>query len=469
MAVVALVETERERPLASADTHTHTHAQTPNPGYIAHGIVHLTQSITPASGEQLMGLWEKKLDIHGSWIHKDFATWAHVSKAMQSFQKMDLPSEQRQKKLAQELCGQATKVFTFYRSRRKEMIQHFHKVWVKYMDQLIETEKHRCNEFNSYAKLEFNPRFWGWAESLSVAKRMMNTLRIDPHWLQYQDLVRWTPYGTPKKVEVDGGASGQIVASEKNIISSWYISTLQAATSLSLQSFSAILDFGGGSTMQSQTTCRFGYNGAYIIYDLIPVSLAQHYFLRLAGFAAVRVPCLGELTADQPPPTMPVPPTEAPTTAPPGIITLVSDVGLIKQLLPLGGLKLFFATFSFSETPRALRDAVEPALHAFHVFYIWFADIPGLSWDGNATCGEAGDATCDKVGRWGPNLQYFRQLLEHLGDISFCMWRGHEYLSPNSYGLVAMRPNLGNVRCIHSMGCSPSTVVKCKGKYAIVN
>lgn len=137
-----------------------------------------------------------------------------------------------------------------------------------------------------------------------------------------------------------------------------------------------------------------------------------------------------------------------------GLNILVSKVKTLRNLLPSKGVRLFFATYSLSETPARKREEILPVVQQFDIFFIWFADRPGLQWDpdGNEE---------QQTSRWGSNLRYFQRFLEGLGDISYCLWRGGSETSSGSYALVATKQKLGRVVCAKTVGCGPDTILKC--------
>ena len=224
-------------------------------------------------------------------------------------------------------------------------------------------------------------------------------LQASSDWWRYKASIRWTPFGAPRKFY---HPSFQGALSDKNLASTWYVMVLEKSTGIQLESVEVVLDFGGGSSSQAQAMRRLGFQGTYFIFDLPPVSLLQRFFLRLAGYSAV---WFDDYISNSP---ASVTNLLVDTS---GLNILVSKVKTLRNLLPSKGVRLFFATYSLSETPVRKREEILPVVQQFDIFFIWFADRPGLQWDpdGNEE---------QQTSRWGSNLRYFQRFLEGLGDIS---------------------------------------------------
>jgi hypothetical protein len=421
--------------------------------------------------DQTMGEgWACNLVEEGS-----VANWTSVASSMRFEQKQRMPSECRQRLLAEELKKDATNAWHQHQKYlRSAMKKHFHSIWIRYMDQLFSHEMKDSAQFNRYTELDWKPAFWGWTANDVQTTAKLQTLRShhrhdwDEVWPNYLELISWNPYGTPRVVKIpdmlDEHSSSKISISDKNAVSLWYIETLLATTGLDISDFSSIIDYGGGSATQCQTFFRFGFGGSYIIYDLIPVHLLQRYFLRMAGFPVVTAYKPGEDAS-----SIEISKHKS-ILLEGGFVTLVSDTKVLAKILPESGsqfhrkrkrnpskqpthtksVRLFFATYSLSESPMALREEIAPIIQGFDVFYVWFADSKGLTWD--KPKGRS---------RWGSNFLFFQQFLERIGRVSFCIWRGGNATSEGSYGFVAMRPEFGTVKCAEIAQCTEKSTVKC--------
>ena len=108
----------------------------------------------------------------------------------------------------------------------------------------------------------------------------------------------------------------------------------QNRTRLDIISRKTILEFGGGHGSMCRLIHRLGFTGTYIIYDLPAVSLLQQYYLQENGIEGViSVSDFDSLTAE-------VAETDAKDS-------------------------LFIATWSLSESPFSIRDALLPIITDF--------------------------------------------------------------------------------------------------------
>jgi len=307
------------------------------------------------------------------------------------------------------------------------------------MKELFKHEREDCQSFINYTSHGWQPAFWGWSEDNEQSSAKMTSLLDSPQWHRLKKLIAWTPFGAPRKYHLP---EVQETLSEKNLVSAWYLMVLEDSTGIRVEDVDTILDFGGGSSSQAQITRRFGFRGTYFIFDLPPVSLLQRFVLRMSGLPAVWIS--DHISNAQE--------TSAQDIS--GLNVLVSKFSTLQRLFPSAGTRLFFATYSLSETPLGKRDEVFPLVKELDVFFIWFADKPGLDWDHDG--GEE-----QQTSRWGNNLRYFQDFIRELGDVSFCLWRGGPETSVGSYGLVAMRRPLGRVSCAQSAGCVFERILKC--------
>ena len=351
-----------------------------------------------------------------------------------------LPCPSRSHVLADELCRDATFTGKLFLKTQSHSMEGYHEIWVGYMKELFKHEQKDCYSFINYTTHGWRPAFWGWSEEDGQSAAKMKRLQDGRKWHRYKNLVAWTPFGAPRKYHLP---SLDETLSEKNLASAWYLMALEDSTGVRVEDLDAILDFGGGSSSQAQITRRLGFHGTYFIFDLPPVSLLQRFFLRTSGLPAVWID--EYMSNDQGTSTEDVE----------GLNVLVSRVSTLQRLFPPDGIRLFFATYSLSETPLAKRVEVFPLVSQLDVFFIWFADKPGLLWD--HVEGEE-----QQTSRWGNNLRYFQEFIRKLGDVSFCLWRGGAETSTGSYGFVAMRRQLGRVSCAPSAGCIAERILKCE-------
>jgi hypothetical protein len=118
----------------------------------------------------------------------------------------------------------------------------------------------------------------------------------------------------------------------------------------------ALVEFGGGYGSMARLFHRLGFSGRYVIFDLPHFSALQRFFLSMNGIPLVSV---GEL---------------GPGEAGVACISNVADLRTFVEAMHADDRSAFLATWSFSETPLAVRERIEPLLPRFDSFYIAFQD-----------------------------------------------------------------------------------------------
>ena len=198
-----------------------------------------------------------------------------------------------------------------------------------------------------------------------------------------------------------------------------------------------------------------------MVYDLLPMTLMQRYFLRLGGVAAA-------LALD---------PSSA--TGAPGVVTLTSELEVLHALLeqpasnPVSSSRgtqdaastrsAFFATWSLSETPKDLRDQVLAVMkdHVTDYFFAWPATGCALRpWDEEAA------KMCSD--RWisGGNFAWFRHIIRDgklgAGNRSGCVWKpGAPYKPTTADTFLLVSSAVARVQCDPATGCNDHTRVVC--------
>jgi hypothetical protein len=127
----------------------------------------------------------------------------------------------------------------------------------------------------------------------------------------------------------------------------YHLIRLMESTDCDPSRLDAVVEFGGGYGSFFRLLRNLGYRGRYVICDLPVMCALQRFYLRnvFPGEAGAAPANLQWLSSD--------------------------DYGVLRQNGAGNNRSLFVATWSLSETPLAVRSAVEPVLDSFS--YILFA------------------------------------------------------------------------------------------------
>ena len=142
-------------------------------------------------------------------------------------------------------------------------------------------------------------------------------------------------------------------ASSENLIHhAYHLARFEEQTHRRVDDLACVLEFGGGYGSMCRLFHNLGFRGRYLIFDLPAFSALQRFFLRSIGM------CVGS-------------PDEFRDRS--SGVALSSNVGDLHTLVADGsdnGRALFLATWSISEAPIALRDAVLRLVSGFGALFI---------------------------------------------------------------------------------------------------
>jgi hypothetical protein len=135
-----------------------------------------------------------------------------------------------------------------------------------------------------------------------------------------------------------------------------HVAQFEAQTRRRVDNLELIVEFGGGYGSMCRLLHRLGFSGKYIIFDLPPFCALQRYFLRTLGLP-VKSPA--EFVASKA-----------------GIVCVSSSEDLQTVLAPNAPADhaMFLATWSLSEAPVAIRDAVLPHVSGCECFLLAYQD-----------------------------------------------------------------------------------------------
>lgn len=135
-------------------------------------------------------------------------------------------------------------------------------------------------------------------------------------------------------------------SSGNRIHHTYHVAMYEEVTGKDIKGFDLVFEFGGGYGSMCRVFHKLGFLGKYVIFDLPAFSAIQRFYLRSVG--------------------VPVLDADSFAKARQGVLLLSS----LEELMAIlsshpESKKLFLATWSLSETPLAMRDALKPLLAGF--------------------------------------------------------------------------------------------------------
>ena len=342
------------------------------------------------------------------------------------------PSEQkcRVASLGEDLCADAVTVLRGLNGRGVRGSHH----WSLWMDELsrIETNASDCATFDLFHDRRWNPRVFSWSNGAAEPKR--EELLDDPayaaRWERFEDACGSYGPSSLSKLPMRHAS-----CEHERITMVSHFRTLLLSTGVAPVNLSAIVEFGGGTGQLAHVARSVGFEGMHVVYDMPPMLLLHRYWQRRAGMPSYLVGLDGSTNS---------------TSKLRNAVLLVSSVahagGALQPLLPrllsewedgfgshqqhpLRSEALFIATWSFTEAPEGARDLIRPLLSGFGRLLLTFGD---------------------KFDQMDP-VPYINRLIDReLHAFSVCSWRYH---ANHSWYMVAQRRELGEVRCLRSLGC----------------
>jgi hypothetical protein len=199
------------------------------------------------------------------------------------------------------------------------------------------------------------------------------SLRARRDWRhRWRPALRESPVGRPVPYWALPWSSGNLIHH------AYHLAQFEARTGRQVNWFPAVFEFGGGYGSMCRLFHQLGFSGRYVIYDLPEFSALQAFYLGSLGLPLVHVDRLAG--ADR------------------GVV-LVSDLATLERALRWADVSraLFVATWSLSETPASVRDAIMPIvsecagvliaywrnfgeMNNHDYFSRWAARSPGFAW-----------------------------------------------------------------------------------------
>ena len=176
-------------------------------------------------------------------------------------------------------------------------------------------------------------------------------LKNRPDWSRrWQGAIKESSAGHPLPCIFFPRSSGNLIHH------AYHLARFEEKTQVKVQNVDFVFEFGGGYGSMCRLFYNLGFRGRYIIFDLPSYSALQVYFLKTLGL-----------------PVQPAAELEKSATG----IVCVADIQELQTLLadPTPAKeKMFLATWSISETPLGIREAVLPLVSGFRLFLVAYQD-----------------------------------------------------------------------------------------------
>lgn len=219
-------------------------------------------------------------------------------------------------------------------------------------------------------------------------------LRERPDWMtRWQGAIREDTVGRPVPFSFYRQSSANLIHH------GYHVAQFEKQTGISIDSLRYVVEFGGGYGSMCRLFHKLGFSGKYIIFDLPEFSALQEFYLRSLGLDVLEQKNHKYALRG---------------------VACVSDREEFGQILDQSHAKdsMLVATWSISETPVALRDAVLPFVAGSGTFLIAFQH-------------EFGEVD---------NQEYFAHWKKLLGRVAWLEWE-IPHLKGNSYLVGSVKAN----------------------------
>lgn len=319
-------------------------------------------------------------------------------------------------------------------------------LWDKYINELWMhlLDPKDCRNFENYHRNRWQPKMFWWPTVSSITYKLQSMIDDDLWREEWANPILAGINFVPFMVEnvivdfsVDEAgspdASNAFALRHDRIFHVHHMFVLHIATGRAFlpRSFSQIVEFGGGTGDNIAMLREMGFTGLHVIYDFMPMLLAQQFFAGISSWPSYLAHNLTHSTLH-------------------GRRTLLMPCGDSSRLTqalapPRAARTLFLATWSLSESPLHTRKEVLDRVLGYGVtaIFITLQREHGLSLVDNVqwAIALAGELTS----------QY---------DYQICLWRmRNEQADLQSFYLVAVRRKEGEVLCLEAVGCTRETIV----------
>ena len=192
----------------------------------------------------------------------------------------------------------------------------------------------------------------------------LDFLKNLPDWKErWENALEESPVGHPTYYDDFPSNSGNLIHQ------AYHLAQCEKTTGVDISRADFVFEFGGGYGSLCRLVHRLGFKGRYIIFDLPPFSALQIFFLKMNGISAISSNSSSAYTGK----------------VSSGVIC-VSEIEHLESILADHASTrndVFIATWSLSEAPVMLRQAILPLLRPFSSFLVayqgCFGDIDNVS------------------------------------------------------------------------------------------
>jgi hypothetical protein len=176
----------------------------------------------------------------------------------------------------------------------------------------------------------------------------LNVLRRHEDWHdRWSKAIVESPLGCPPPFLVYPKSSGNLIHH------AYHLMQFEGHTGVMVREFDMVFEFGGGYGSMCRLFHNLGFHGRYVIFDLPAFSALQVYYLQGLGIGARR---------------------DAPSAPQ---VCCLCDLTQLRRVIAgarraQASKALFVATWSLSETPLDIREAVVPLLSGYDAFLIGY-------------------------------------------------------------------------------------------------
>jgi hypothetical protein len=182
----------------------------------------------------------------------------------------------------------------------------------------------------------------------SFTRTELNALKRRSDWRRWRSAIAEDPIGSPIPYVFYPSSSANLIHHAT------HLAEFETTTGGQIQDHQLIVEFGGGYGSLCRLCYRLGFAGRYVIYDLPAFSALQRYFLSSLGLP-VR--------------------SGRESSLPAAGIFCVSDLPTLRRVIgDAPDASLFVATWSLSEAPVSVRDAMLKLVAGFRSFLIAYQD-----------------------------------------------------------------------------------------------
>lgn len=177
-------------------------------------------------------------------------------------------------------------------------------------------------------------------------QKELDFLKKSEGWERYKVLLRESIVGNPESYKYYPLSSGNLIHH------AYQVAFFEKHINLKINELDVVFEFGGGYGSMARVFQNANFKGKYILFDTPLVSALQKYYLQSSGYKVESSKRFDRVTS--------------------GIFLITDTEELFEILdkLDSNSKNCFWATWSFSEAPIALREEFAPHLSPFNYQFI---------------------------------------------------------------------------------------------------